>query len=63
LHEEVGAGAREPKSRNGAIKGNVSVGKPTCHQGLRHIRLHIAGLREDGLPVPDATSIADYVEA
>jgi predicted RNase H-like HicB family nuclease len=27
------------------------------------IRFHIAGLREDGLPVPAATSIADYVEA
>jgi predicted RNase H-like HicB family nuclease len=27
------------------------------------IRFHIAGLREDGLPAPAATSIADYVEA
>jgi predicted RNase H-like HicB family nuclease len=27
------------------------------------IRFHIAGLKEDGLPVPPATSIADYVEA
>lgn len=27
------------------------------------IRLHIEGLREDGLPVPKPTSIADYVEA
>ena len=26
------------------------------------IRFHIAGLREDGLPVPAPTSIADYVE-
>jgi predicted RNase H-like HicB family nuclease len=26
------------------------------------IRFHIAGLQEDGLPVPVATSIADYVE-
>jgi predicted RNase H-like HicB family nuclease len=26
------------------------------------IRFHIAGLKEDGLPVPTATSIADYVE-
>ena len=26
------------------------------------IRFHIAGLREDGLPVPAATSIADDVE-
>ena len=27
------------------------------------IRFHIDGLREDGLPVPQPTSIADYVEA
>ena len=27
------------------------------------IRFHIDGLREDGQPVPQATSIADYVEA
>lgn len=27
------------------------------------IRFHIAGLKEDGLPVPTATSIAEYIEA
>ncbi len=27
------------------------------------IRFHLDGLREDGLPVPQPTSIADYVEA
>src|SRR3954453_10359 len=27
------------------------------------IRFHVEGLKEDGLPVPDPTSIADYVEA
>jgi predicted RNase H-like HicB family nuclease len=27
------------------------------------IRFHIDGLKADGLPVPAATSIADYVEA
>ena len=27
------------------------------------VRFHIDGLREDGLPVPEPTSIADYVEA
>ena len=26
------------------------------------IRFHIEGLREDGLPVPQPTSIAEYVE-
>jgi predicted RNase H-like HicB family nuclease len=27
------------------------------------IRFHIDGLREDGLPVPPAVSLAEYVEA
>lgn len=27
------------------------------------IRLHVEGLREDGLPVPQPTAIAEYVEA
>jgi predicted RNase H-like HicB family nuclease len=27
------------------------------------IRLHLEGLRSDGLPVPEPTSIAEYVEA
>lgn len=27
------------------------------------IRFHIEGLREDGLPIPAPTSIAEYVEA
>ena len=27
------------------------------------IRFHIAGLKEDGLPVPEPTSVADYIEA
>jgi predicted RNase H-like HicB family nuclease len=27
------------------------------------IRFHIEGLRADGLPVPEPTSIAEYVEA
>ena len=27
------------------------------------IRFHIEGMREDGLPIPRPTSIADYVEA
>lgn len=33
-------------------------------QQLREaIRFHIAGLEEDGLPIPEPTSIADYVDA
>ena len=27
------------------------------------IRFHLEGLREDGLPIPEPTSIAEYVEA
>jgi predicted RNase H-like HicB family nuclease len=27
------------------------------------IRFHVDGLREDGLPVPEAVSLAEYVEA
>ena len=27
------------------------------------IDLHLRGLREDGLPIPEPTSMADYVEA
>ena len=27
------------------------------------IRFHVDGLREDGLPVPQPTSLAEYVEA
>lgn len=27
------------------------------------IRFHIDGLRQDGLPIPASTSIAEYVEA
>jgi hypothetical protein len=27
------------------------------------IRFHIDGLKEDGLPVPHPTSLAEYVEA
>jgi predicted RNase H-like HicB family nuclease len=48
------------------LPGCVATG-PTVEaveQDIRDaIRFHIAGLREDGLPVPAATSIADCVEA
>lgn len=27
------------------------------------IRLHIEGLKEDGMPVPEAASLAEYIEA
>lgn len=33
------------------------------HEIRDAIRLHIEGLKEDGLPVPVPTSMAEYVEA
>jgi predicted RNase H-like HicB family nuclease len=33
------------------------------HEMREAIRFHIDGLKEDGLPVPQPTSVADYVEA
>ena len=27
------------------------------------VELHLEGMREDGLPIPEPTSLADYVEA
>ena len=27
------------------------------------IELHLKGMREDGLPIPEPTTLADYVEA
>ena len=27
------------------------------------VRMHVAGLREDGLAVPEPTSVSEYVEA
>ena len=32
------------------------------HEMRAAIRFHIDGLKEDGLPVPQPTSIAEYVE-
>jgi predicted RNase H-like HicB family nuclease len=33
------------------------------HEIRKAIRFHIEGLKEDGLPVPAPTSLAEYVEA
>ena len=33
------------------------------HEIREAIRFHIDGLKADGLPVPSATSIAEYIEA
>jgi predicted RNase H-like HicB family nuclease len=48
------------------LPGSVATG-PTVkavEDELREaIRFHVAGLREDGLAVPESTSIADYIDA
>jgi predicted RNase H-like HicB family nuclease len=33
------------------------------HEIRAAVDFHIEGLKEDGLPVPEATSVCDYVEA
>jgi predicted RNase H-like HicB family nuclease len=48
------------------LPGCIATGAtvPEVEQEMREaIRFHIDGLKEDGLPVPQATSIAEYVEA
>ena len=48
------------------LPGCVATGK-TIDELRKHmaeaIELHLQGLREDGLPIPLPTSLADYVEA
>jgi len=48
------------------LPGCVATGKTIeeVRQRMREaIELHLAGLREDGLPIPQPTTLADYVEA
>jgi predicted RNase H-like HicB family nuclease len=48
------------------LPGCVATGDTVAHVEAEirdAIRFHVAGLKEDGLPVPEPTSIADYVEA
>ena len=48
------------------LPGCVATGK-TIEEVRRRMReavdLHLTGLREDGLPIPEPTTLADYVEA
>ena len=48
------------------LPGCVVTGK-TVEEIRRRMReaveLHLRGMREDGLPIPEPTSMADYVEA
>jgi predicted RNase H-like HicB family nuclease len=61
----------EPGERNYSaylpdLPGCIATGK-TVEEVKRRMReaveLHLSGLREDGLPIPEPTSMADYVEA
>jgi predicted RNase H-like HicB family nuclease len=48
------------------LPGCVATGPTvkTVEEEIRQaIRFHIAGLEEDGLPVPAPTSLAEYVDA
>ncbi len=61
----------EPGERNYSaylpdLPGCVATGKTIeeVRQRMREaIELHLEGMREDGLPIPQPTSLADYVEA
>ena len=48
------------------LPGCVATGatKEEAEQNIREaIRFHVDGLREDGLPIPEPTSVCEYVEA
>jgi predicted RNase H-like HicB family nuclease len=48
------------------LPGCIATGKTLdeVRQRMREaIELHLAGMREDGLPIPKPTSLVDYVEA
>ena len=48
------------------LPGCIATGK-TIEELKQHMReaieLHLDGMREDGLPIPEPTTLADYVEA
>jgi predicted RNase H-like HicB family nuclease len=48
------------------LPGCVATGDSVAsveHEIRQAIRFHIEGLKEDGLPIPEPTSLANYVEA
>ena len=48
------------------LPGCIATGK-SVEEVKRRMReaveLHLRGMREDGLPIPEPTSMADYIEA
>jgi predicted RNase H-like HicB family nuclease len=61
----------EPGERNYSaylpdLPGCVATGKTIeeLRENMIHaMELHLEGMREDGLPIPPPTSLADYIEA
>ena len=48
------------------LPGCVATGDSVAsieHEIQQAIRFHIEGLKEDGLPIPQPTSLANYIEA
>jgi len=48
------------------LPGCIATGKTTEEVKRRMseaVELHLRGMREDGLPIPEPTSLAEYVEA
>jgi predicted RNase H-like HicB family nuclease len=48
------------------LPGCVATGESVAsveHEIRKAIRFHIEGLKEDGLPIPQPTSLANYIEA
>jgi predicted RNase H-like HicB family nuclease len=46
----------------GCVATGATVAEVEAEMG-EAIRLHVDGLREDGLPVPEPSAIAEYVDA
>ena len=48
------------------LPGCIATGK-SVEEGKRRmnkaVEMHLRGMREDGLPIPEPTSLAEYVEA
>jgi predicted RNase H-like HicB family nuclease len=59
-------GARDYSAYLPDLPGCVATGK-TVEEVKRRMReaveLHLRGMREDGLPIPEPTSTVEYVEA
>jgi predicted RNase H-like HicB family nuclease len=62
----IEAGARNYSAYVPDLPGCIATGQ-TVEEVKRLIRegiaLHLEGLREDGLPIPEPTTLAEYVEA